>query len=184
MRNRLLVSFRWKKENEPVFKKMITFFKENGHEVVTSDVTIDQLHPLGFVEREAIFIKFYEKLEACDIIFAECSLQSTQVGFGLSYLRSKGKPIAIISHKNVTGMYLKGEVFSNVENLAVYEYADSELEEVLSSALHVLEAHIDKRFTIIFPSHLMAKLEEVSRKKHLPKSVYIRELIEKDLQKS
>jgi len=147
----LLVSFRWKKEYATTLEKMIHFFKEKGHTIVTSDISLDELHPLGYVEREKIFMRFYEKLEACDVVFAECTLQSTQVGFGLSYLRSKGKPIVILSHKEKTGMYMKGEVYSNVENLAVFEYSDNDLIDILSDALDILESRIDKRFTIIFP---------------------------------
>lgn len=179
----LLVSFRWKKECAPIFEKMMKFFKDKGHKVVTSDISVDQLHPLGYVEREKIFMRFYEKLEACDVVFAECSLQSTQVGFGLSYLRSKGKPIVILSHENMTGMSVKGEVYSNVENLAVFEYNDNNFLQILAEALSILESRIDKRFTIIFPADLMAQLEDISLKKHLPKSVYIRNIIENALEK-
>jgi predicted DNA binding CopG/RHH family protein len=66
----------------------------------------------------------------------------------------------------------------------IVAYDMSDLHEVVSDALSYMEQRIDKRFTVIFPSSLLAKIEEQVKKKKLPKSVYIRQLIEKDLQET
>ncbi len=182
----LLTSYRAQKQFAKEFKTMVAHFEKKGHVVVHSlDTNLDALLALGYVQREEQFMNHYKNLEACDVIFAECSLQSTQVGFGMSYLRSKGKPTVIISKKNISEEYSpKKDVFSNVENLMVTEYTDDTLIEALNEALSYMETRLDKRFTIIFPSHLLVKVEEVAKRKKLPKSVYIRQLIEKDLKES
>lgn len=184
MRIGFLTSHRGQKQFEKEHRAIVAHFEKLGHEVVHSlDTTIEKLLPLSYPEREAIFVHFYQELENCDLIFAECSLQSTQVGFGLAQLRAKGKPIVLLSIKGAAGeLAPKGDTYSNVENAMVSEYTYETLSEVLNEALDFMESRIDKRFTIIFPGHLLAKLEEVARKKKLPKAVYIRQLIEKELQ--
>ncbi len=182
----LLTSHRGQKQYEKEHALIVSHLQKRGHVVLHSfDTTIEKLIPLSYPEREAIFMKFYQDLEDCDLVIAECSVQSTQVGFGLSHLRSKGKPVIILSIKGSAGEFMaKGEAYSNVENMMVCEYTAETLTEVLDDALDFMEPRLDKRFTIIFPSGLLAKLEEKARKQKLPKAVYIRQLIEKDLQEN
>lgn len=180
----LLTSHRWKQQNKSLFQEMVEYLQSKGHQILTSDIKLEELIPMRYVEREAIFSEFYHKLLDCDVVFAECTLQSTQVGFGLAYLRARGKPIIVLSLREVNEMQTQGEVYSNEENLAVYEYSKGDMKSVINEALNSMESHIDKRFTIIFPADLMNQLEDVARKKKLPKSVFIRQLIEEDLAKN
>lgn len=179
----LLSSHRGQKQFEKEHEAIVEYFERKGHEVIHSlHTTLEQLLPLNYIEREAIFMQFFQELETCDIVFAECTTQSTQVGFGLSYLRSKGKPIVLMTLRDaMQDMGPKGDLYSNVENLLVTEYSLGTLSQDLNEALSYMESRIDKRFTIIFPSHLLAKIEEQAKKKKMPKSVYIRQLIEEDL---
>lgn len=180
-----LTSHRGQKKYEKEHKAVVDYFEKKGHEVIHSmDMSIEKLIPLSWLEREGIFMDFYHKLETCDIVFAECTLQSTQVGFGLSYLRSKGMPVVMMTIRDVDEYSPKKDVYSNIENLMFVQYDMSDLPDVLHEALTYMEQRIDKRFTVIFPSHLLAKIEEQVKKKKLPKSVYIRQLIEKDLKES
>jgi len=182
----LLSSHRGQKQFEKEHAGIVSYLEKKGHQVVHSmDMTIEKLIPLSYPEREAIFMEFYTKLEDCDIVIAECSIQSTQVGFGLAHIRSKGKPIVILSIKGVGGEFATpGETYSNVDNMFVSEYDLGTLSKVLDDALEYMQPHIDKRFTMIFPAYLLAKVEEVAHKKKLPKAVFIRQLIEQELQKN
>src|SRR5690242_19194700 len=95
----LLSSHRGQKQLEKQHKAIVDHLKKRGHEVVHSmDTSIDHLMNLTYIEREKIFVKYYKELEECDMVIAECTLQSTQVGFGVSYIRSKGKPTVILTH--------------------------------------------------------------------------------------
>src|SRR5260221_2890034 len=112
-----LTSYRGQKQYGKEFEKIVTHLQKRGHDVLHSlNTAIEKLVPLSYPEREAIFMKFYQDLEDCDLIFAECSLQSTQVGFGLAHIRSKGKPIVILSSKGAAGEFSpNGDTFSNVD---------------------------------------------------------------------
>ncbi len=179
-----LTSHRGQKQFEKEHRKIIEVLEKKGHEVLHSmDMSIEKLLSISYMEREKVFIQFYESLEECELIFAECSLQSTQVGFGLAHLRAKGKPIVLLSLKGAdpTLTPTKEEVYSNVQNMMVYEYTYETIRTVIDNAFTYMEPHLDKRFTIIFPAHLLAKVEEITKRKKIPKSVYIRQLIEKTL---
>lgn len=181
----LLTSHRGQKQYEREHTAILSCLEKKGHEVVHSmDVSLEQLLPLGWLEREAIFMDFYKELEHCDIVFAESTVQSTQVGFGVSYLRAKGIPVVILTIRDVDAYSPKKNVYSNIENLMFVQYDLSDIQSVLQDALDYMEQQIDKRFTVVFPAHLLAQIDERVQKQKLPKSVYIRQLIEKDLQES
>lgn len=182
----LLTSYRAQKQFEKQFKQMVAHLEKRGHIVVHNfEMSLEKLLPLTYPQREKVFLSFYEKLEGCDLVIAECSLQSTQVGFGLSYLRTRGKPIVILSKKGSGSEFATvGELYSTVENMMIDEYSDETIPRVLDDVIAFMEPHLDKRFTIIFPASLLAKVEDVAKKKKLPKAVYIRQLIEKDLKDS
>lgn len=184
MRIGLLTSHRAQKQYEKQYRAIIDYLQKKGYQVVHSmDTTLEQLLPLTYSEREKIFNDYYKKLEECDVVFAECSLQSTQVGYGFAYLHAKGKPIVELTFRGAPESFTpKGELYSNIDNIMAAEYDESDMAEVIDDALDYMSDHLDKRFTIIFPSYLLARLEEVSRKRKLPKAVYIRQLIEQSLQ--
>lgn len=181
----LLTSKRAEQQFSELFEAIIVHLEKKGHEVVHHMQTpLEVILPLSYPQRQELFMKFYEKLEECDIIFAETSLQSTQVGFGLAHLRMKGRPVVILSQGDIANMHFpKGEVYSSIENTMAFQYSKTNISEVLDEALAMMEPHLDKRFTIIFPAHLMAQVEEEAQRRHLPKAVYIRQLIEEDFRK-
>jgi hypothetical protein len=179
----LLTSYRAQKVYSKQYMAIINHLQKRGHQVVHSmETTVDQLLPLIYADREKIFNDFYKKLEECDVIFVECSMQSTQVGYGFAQLHAKGKPLVQMTLRGVFQSFSpKGEIYSNLENIMAVEYDESDVAEVIDDALSYMSGHLDKRFTIIFPAHLMSELEEVAHKHKVPKAVYIRQLIEKSL---
>lgn len=180
-----LTSHRGQEKYGKEYWEIIHFLEKKGHEVVHSmDVSLESLIKLTYPERERIFGNHFATLETCDMVLAECSIQSTQVGFGLAYLREKGKPLIIISEKGSQGNYSPlGDVYSEVESMIVAEYTKDTILSIISNALEFMSEKLDKRFTMIFPAYLMAKLETTARQKKLPKAVYIRQVIEESLKK-
>ncbi|HXS15136.1 MAG TPA: hypothetical protein VN711_03330 [Candidatus Saccharimonadales bacterium] len=179
----LLTSHRAQKQYEREYGAIIDQLVKRGFEVVHSlQTTLEHLEPLSYAEREAIFLKFYQELEDCELVFVELSMQSVQLGYGMSYLRSKGKPIVVLSLKNaLNDLSPKGTFFSNIENMMAYEYTPETISSVLTEAIEYMAAKVDKRFTMVFPASLYAQLEETAKQKKLPKAVYIRQLIEQSL---
>lgn len=179
-----LTAKRAEKEFHEECTAIVEYLQSKGHEVVhMMDMPLESILPLEYAKRQELFMEFYEKLAECDLIVAETSMQSTQVGFGIAYLRMKGKPLIILSQGDAVFPYFpKGEVYSNMDNMMTYKYDKTHLKSVIDEALAYMEPHIDKRFSLIFPSYLLSQVEEKVQKLHMPKSVYIRQLIEKDLQ--
>lgn len=185
MRIGFLTSHRGQEQFPELHWEIIHFLEKKGHEVIHSmDVSLASLIPKSYPEREKIFLEYFKRLDTCDVVLAECSIQSTKVGFGLAYLREKGKPIIIVSEKGSQGDYsTSGEVYSEIENMIVAEYTKDTLLSVIAETIELMDERLDKRFTMIFPAWLMAKLETTARDKKLPKAVYIRQLLEESLKK-
>lgn len=180
----LLTSHRAQKQFEKEYHKIIDVLSGKGHAVLHSmETKLEDLQQLSYAAREEVFLQFFKDLESCDLIIVENSLQSTHLGWGLGYLRDKGKPIVVLSLKDAPNdIRVPGEVFSNVDNMMAYEYTPETLSLVLGDALSYMSTHVDKRFTMILPADLYAKVEETSKKRKIPKAVFIRQLIEKEIQ--
>src|SRR5579872_6262257 len=145
----LLTSHRGQKLFEKNHWEIITHLQKRGYEVFHSmETTLEKLQQLSYAQREEIFIKFYQLLETCDLIFVENSIQSTQLGWGLGYLRDKGKPIVVLALKDAPNdVHVQGEVFSNAENMMAYTYTPESIHSVLDEAIDYMHNKVEKRFT-------------------------------------
>lgn len=178
-------SKRGQKEFGEHYQTIVDYLHKKGYDVQhTLEISEKELYKKSLEWREKFYTDFYRSLEHVDVVFVECSQPSVNVGFGLAYVINHGKPVIILRKKGSEGFEMGvGDLISHKEYIHVYEYEDKTLPEVLGFALQSAVKEIDRRFTIIFPSHVMSKLEEISRQHKLPKAVYIRQLIEADLQK-
>lgn len=183
-----LTAYRGQKVYGEHYQAIVSYLNSMGHEVTSNlDIQLEEIVKIPYVEREKIFLNFYKKLLDCTIVFVECSMQSTQVGFGIAYLRSQGKPVVLLSLHGAPIESIPHVTFSaddtesNMENFMIATYKKESLKDVLKQAMEYMETIIDKRFNMVVPAHLYTRLEELSKKKKVPKAVYIRQLIEKDI---
>lgn len=176
-------SIRGKKQYNKNYQAAIDYLTNDGHLVYhTLSLSEEKLLSLTVSQRTKIFQNFYKCINKSDLLIAECSFPSINVAYEISYAIQQGKPVIVLHLKNNDGaiLELRDPIFSS-ENISVYEYTEKNLIHVLKSALEYLQPQLDKRFTIILSPSIMARLDNISKKKKIPKAVYIRQLIEKDL---
>lgn len=126
---------------------------------------------------------FYEQLKLwvtqSNAVIAEVSYPSTSVGFEISYAISHHKPVLLLYEKSSRPPSLFEE-YSD-EQLICQAYEERDLPALINDFLkYVKDTHMT-RFTLSLPPRLVAHLEKISRQKNIPKSIYIRGLIERDL---
>lgn len=177
----LLTSYRGQDGHETKYQTMTSYLQKKGHKVIHRlNTSQENLLTLSNRGKEIFYHLQYQKLEQCDLVIAECSVQSIQLGFELAYLVKNGNKVIIISQKDPSSRIpAHVEIRPNMQNLTVIEYSKEDMLSILDSAVDVARERLDRRFTMIFPSHLMAKLETISKKKRLPKAVYVRQVLEK-----
>lgn len=179
-------SIRGKKQYNKNYQTIIDYLASEGHLTYhTLSLSEEKLLSLTVSQRTKIFQNFYKCINRSDLVIAECSFPSINVAYEISYAIQQGKSVIVLHLKNNDGaiLELRDPIFAS-DNISVYEYTEKNLIHTLISALEYLQPQLDKRFTIILSSSLMARLDKLSKVKRIPKAVYIRQLIEKDLLRS
>lgn len=167
------------------YEQIIQTLEKLGHKVVHEHITKTSLAEIlssGAEERKAHYKKVMNWINSADLIVAELSFPSTiNVGHEVTLALEKGK--------SVIGLYVPERDSAFFEGIQsdrfVYEEYDEEnLEKILQSAIQFAQDQSDTRFNFfVFPQHV-AYLDEVSRNRKIPKSVFLRELIEQDKRKN
>lgn len=176
-------SIRGKKFYGKNYSTIIDYLTNEGHLVYhTTSFSEEKLLNLTAPRRIKYFQDFYKFINKSDLVIAECSFPSINVAYEISYAIQQGKSVLVFHSRNNDGaiLELRDPIFSS-ESISIYEYTEKNLVNTLKSALKCVHPQLDKRFTIIISSPIMSQLEKISKEKKIPKAVYIRQLIEKDL---
>lgn len=173
-----------KRQYLPQYLRIINHLLTKNHEVM-SDHIIKTSESEIRIEKKEDRIKFHENLEnwikSSDCIIAETSFPSISVGYEISIAAHLNKPILIL--------YADGNPPSLLahhkdEKLICEKYTAETYKEIIDDFLNYARDTSDSRFTFFITSRIASYLEDISVKKKIPKSVYLRRLIEKDMNAS
>lgn len=170
-----------KKYNLTNYLKIINLLRSQNHTVISDhiiNVTPEQIDQSSKKDR----IKFHHKLEdwinSCDFIVVEASFPSMSVGYEISLALQSNKPVLIL--------YFTGappSLFAEHENelLVCEKYNFENLRSIISDFIDYTKGIHETRFTFYITSKIASYLEKKSRQNKIPKSVYLRQLIEQDM---
>ncbi len=120
-----------------------------------------------------------ECLKKADIIISEATLHSMSMGYLVEKALGMGKPVIVFHIENLTPFFFTG---IDNEKLQIVAYNKSNVLQLTKEALEYAASVQDIRFNFFIPSSISQFLDTVSKVKKIPRSVYIRSLIEKDMQ--
>lgn len=175
-------SARGTKQLKDNYQKIFEIIKSKGH-VHVDDFSKSSDAVKVYVGSHDENLKLYKKAMDCirsaDIIVLEVSTHSLSMGYLMQQGISQGKP--------VIALYLEGNlpVFAagiDNEKLQLVEYNLENIEEELTIALENAQASSDVRFNFFISPEISRFLDWVSKVKKIPRSVYLRSLIEKELE--
>ncbi len=162
----------------------IVQYLKNQHIQVISDHILNKTEKLINSESREDRLKFHKQLEnwihTCDCMIAETSFPSISVGYEISLALKVGKPVLVIYSKGDPPSLL---AYHNDEKLMCERYSITNYSEVLDSFLHFVHEKSDMRFTFFITPRIASFLDLVAKQDKLPKSVYLRKLIEDDMKK-
>lgn len=129
-------------------------------------------------------LHFHQQLEnwihGCDFMIAETSFPSISVGYEISMALDRGKPILILYS---TGDPPSLFAFHESEKIICEKYTIATLETIITDFLQYVRGEADARFTFYLTSKQAVHLDKQGKKNHLPKSAYLRQLIDEDMKK-
>jgi hypothetical protein len=156
---------------------IVDYLTKAGHSVDHAlSVTAETLSVWDEEKRAEYFSAFYSRIGKCDIVIAECTYPSVHVGFEISHAIQQGKEVIVLKAKNAIPDVMTSDQLNLNKNMYIYEYTPDTLFSMIKEALEC-----NQKYNVLFPTEMVNKLNEISKKKNLPKSVYIRQLLEKGL---
>lgn len=165
------------------YLKIVGIVKKDKHQIIEEHIikgNESQLRQENKHER----LKFQSQLDKwinnCDCMIAETSFPSISVGYEISLALSRGKPVLILYSSGHAPTLL---AHHHDEKLICEKYNDDTLEDIIKDFLNYVQGTNDMRFTFFITSEIASFLEKISQNKKIPKSVYLRRLIEKEMNK-
>ncbi len=141
---------------------------------VTADFVEDQK------KREEWYKESISKVREADVIVVETSYPSTaNVGHELTYALDLGKPVIALYKSGRDPFFLRGRVD---DKLTILPYTTYDLEQVLANAFDYALATQDVRFNFFISPQIGRYLDWVAQKKRIPRAVFLRKLIENEMQ--
>lgn len=122
-----------------------------------------------------------ERIKTAEVVVAEVTSGSLNVGYEIGIALQQGKPVIALYEVGSQPQILEQVDQSLFETkvLAV-EYRVRHLFRQLDEALNDVSRQVTQRFTLLLPHHLVRHLEIVARDRGIPRSAYLRHLIELD----
>lgn len=165
-------------------KKIVSTLEAENHKIFHEHVTnITQQDLDKFSDEE--HVKFHKKIlnniKQSDIVIAQCTQQSLSVGYLISYALELNKPTLIFYHESSTRPNLFPTLnFSDLLLMAKYK-TNEELAALLKEYIEYASEKMDVRFNFFISPSIGNYLDWISKEKKIPRSVYLRTLIEKDM---
>jgi len=163
---------------------IIQLLKSQGITVTSDHIINTDESTIHFETREER-LNFHNKLEhwinEADFMVVEATFPSISVGYEIALALHKGKPVlALYSQGNPPSLINNDEN----ERLVCEKYSLKTLLNTVSDFIKYVQGNTDTRFTFFINSEIASHLTRISKKRRLPKSVYLRNLILSDLRQS
>lgn len=121
-----------------------------------------------------------EAVKKADIVMMEVSGHSTSMGYLISKALDFSKPVIALCKKGTKLIFL--ETINNPK-FRLVEYDKKDIRSVLDSAIEEAKKTIDIRFNFFVSSKILTYLNWISRNRDIPRSVFLRDLIEREMKK-
>lgn len=169
--------------NKKDYQSIIDIIKKHGNELVTDHSlsrSLKELEAETPEDAELYAKKMSQWLKKADVVVVETTIPLLGSGYEIAVALQLGKPVVVLYRpdgKN-TPHVLKG---LESDKLQVIGYNDKNLEEALNLALDYATEQMDTRFNFFVSPSIVNFLDWISKKKRLPRAVYLRKLIEEDM---
>lgn len=166
------------KEN---YQKIFDVISEQGHthlDDFSESEDVNKIYLGSHDQNLKLYKKAMANIRAADIVVLEVSTHSLSMGYLLQQGLSQSKPVIALYFQDNKPVFAAG---IEDEKLQLVEYNLSNLEEELKLALENAQSSADVRFNFFISPEISRFLDWVSQVKKIPRSVYLRALIEKDI---
>ncbi|OGG10036.1 hypothetical protein A2154_04355 [Candidatus Gottesmanbacteria bacterium RBG_16_43_7] len=127
-------------------------------------------------------LAFMDQLEswitASDFLVAETTFPSISVGYEISIALHRGKPVLILYNEGEPPSLI---VYHHEDKVVSEKYTPETLPGIIADFVNFVRGASDIRFTFFITPQIAAFLKKVAKIQKIPKSVYLRKLIESNM---
>ncbi len=168
-------------EMRKIYSRIVEILEKNGHTVISNNLhtkSAEEIKSQSESDALAAQKKLSKWKKQADMVIVEASTPSFGVGQEIAEALTDNKQVVVLYQ---TGM--KPHILLNHGQEALYfvEYGEANLHKVLEEYIEYAKENSDTRFNFFISPQIGSFLDWVSRKKKLPRAVYLRKLIEEDM---
>lgn len=168
--------------DKEVYSKIVDLLIHAGHDVRADHILKTKQVDLDIQsasERSIYYDKLNKWISSADLVVGEVSYPSTiNIGHEISLALDKGKPVLALYQKGRAPGVLQG---IKSDRFMLVEYTLPELKKTLEYGLDEATNQVDVRFNFFISPQIGKYLDWVSQKKRIPRAVYLRKLIEEEM---
>ena len=119
-------------------------------------------------------------INRADVLIMEISGHSMSMGYILSKALEINKPVIAMYREEMQPIFIAG---IGDPKLILAKYTETNIEKVIWESLKKARGLIDVRFNFFVSPKILTYLDWVGQKRMIPKSVFLRNLIEREMKK-
>ena len=121
-----------------------------------------------------------KSINKADVVIMEISGHSMSMGYILSKALEINKPVIAMYREEMQPIFIAG---IGDPKLILAKYTETNIEKVIWESLKKARGLIDVRFNFFVSPKILTYLDWVGQKRMIPKSVFLRNLIEREMKK-
>lgn len=174
-----------REDNDDMYEFVVSKMKSLGHKVIDPELltstTVDQLNAwTGSQDLLEFHKRVIDNIKHCDVFVVDVTHQRVSNGYWISLALDMGKPTIAIAKKG--GSYHLLETLEIIQKFTLYNYDSKEdLAKELPLLLDFAAEQQDTRFNFFISPKHQNYLDWIARYRKIPRSVYLRQLIEQDM---
>lgn len=169
---------------EVMYKRIVAVLEASGLTVLETERLKSKTGAfLGISDaaKVQLYKSMIQLMDKADMSVFEASFPSTiHVGHEITLSLERGKPVVVLYREGREPILFKG---MKNDRIIWVEYNDENLETKLESAVDEAKKNMDVRFNFFVSPKLLTYLDWVSQHRMIPRSVFLRNLIEREMKK-
>jgi hypothetical protein len=176
-------SLRGKGEFEENYMKIARCLETMGNKMVSNHVFKNDFPTVAAQDKDQAVKSYHQLIDGvkkADFFIAEVSTQSLSVGHEITQAMMLNKPVILLYSGDRKPTMLFG---SDYDKLQIIQYDDASYKKLIEQALEEAKKKMDVRFNFFVSPKILNYLDWVAQKRMVPRSVFLRDLIEKEMRK-
>jgi hypothetical protein len=145
-----------------------------------SKMGAEEIAKMVLEKRRENYEEAVKDIKKADLVVMEVSGHSMSMGYLMRLSLDFCKPVVALYQEPHPPVFIQGV---SDPKLLIRGYKRDSWEEIVNESIKKAESLIDVRFNFFVPPKILAYLDWVSQKKMVPRSVFLRNLIEKQIRK-